>query len=48
VAVLKGDVNGTWAAPEGSTRVSDVYYYGLATSNPLTVQVTQFGLPVIG
>jgi hypothetical protein len=48
VAVLTGDVDGSWAAPEGSTRLPDAYYYGLAASNPLTVQVAQFGLPVIG
>jgi hypothetical protein len=46
VAVLKGDVNGSWAAPAGSQPLPDSYFQGLALVNPLLVNVTQFGLSV--
>jgi hypothetical protein len=47
VAVLKGDVNTSWA-PAGSSAIPDSYFYDLVSSQTLTSHITQFGLPVIG
>jgi hypothetical protein len=44
VAVLKGDVNGNWAAPTGSTTLPDSYFQTLVGGNPLTMNLTQFGV----
>jgi hypothetical protein len=48
VAVLKGDVNGNWTAPQGSSALPDSYFYDLVASSTLRSHITQFGLPVIG
>jgi hypothetical protein len=47
VAVLKGDVDGSWVAPAGSQALPDSYFHALAQANPLAVQIAQFGLPVL-
>jgi hypothetical protein len=47
VAVLKGDVDGSWVAPAGSLALPDSYFHALVQANPLSVQVAQFGLPVL-
>ncbi len=44
VAVLKGDVNGTWAAPTGSSALPDSYFQALVGANPLTMNLAQFGV----
>jgi hypothetical protein len=48
VAVLKGDVNGNWAAPTGSTALPDSYFQALVGNSPLTMNLAQYGVPVIG
>ena len=45
VAVLKGDVDASWAPPAGATRVSDSYYYDLVGSYPGLMSYAQWGLP---
>jgi hypothetical protein len=44
VAVLKGDVNGSWAAPAGSQALPDSYFHALVTAEPLSIHIAQFGL----
>jgi hypothetical protein len=44
VAVLKGDVNGNWAAPTGSTALPDSYFQALVGNSPLTMNLAQFGV----
>jgi subtilisin family serine protease len=43
VAMLKGDVNGSWAAPAGSVFLPDSYFEALASANPNTINIAQFG-----
>jgi hypothetical protein len=50
VALFKGDVNGSWTAPTGSQVLPDTYFSNLVAANPLTMNITQFGIastPVI-
>jgi hypothetical protein len=48
VAMLKGDVNGSWQAPTGSQVLSDSYFQNLVAVNPLTMNLAQFAVtPVI-
>jgi hypothetical protein len=44
VAVLKGDVNGSWSAPTGSQALPDTYFHALAAANPLSMHLSQFGI----
>jgi hypothetical protein len=44
VALLKGDVNGSWGAPTGSQSLPDSYFYALAAAHPLGMHINQFGL----
>jgi len=43
VAVLTGDVDGSWAAPAGSTTLDPNYLSLLASLHPDRVQIVQFG-----
>jgi hypothetical protein len=48
IAILKGDVNGSWSAPAGSSALPDSYFHMLAAANPLGMHINQFGLaPVL-
>jgi cyclophilin family peptidyl-prolyl cis-trans isomerase/Ca2+-binding RTX toxin-like protein len=44
VAVLKGDVNGSWSAPTGTQALPDAYFHALVAVNPLAMHVNQFGI----
>jgi hypothetical protein len=44
VAVLKGDVNGNWAAPAGSEKLADSYFTDLVARNPNSMQLSQWGI----
>jgi len=44
VAVLKGDVNGSWAAPAGSEKLADSYFTDLVAHNPNSMQLSQWGV----
>jgi hypothetical protein len=44
VAVLKGDVNGSWAAPAGSEKLADSYFTDLVAHNPNSMQLSQWGI----
>jgi cyclophilin family peptidyl-prolyl cis-trans isomerase/Ca2+-binding RTX toxin-like protein len=44
VALLKGDVNGSWGAPTGSQSLPDSYFFALAAANPLSIHLNQFGM----
>ncbi|MEN9761857.1 MAG: hypothetical protein RI906_1683, partial [Pseudomonadota bacterium] len=43
VAVLKGDVNGSLQATAGSSALPDTYFQDLASANPLSMHISQFG-----
>lgn len=43
VAVLTGDVDGSWAAAAGSTTLDPTYLNLLASLHPDRVQIAQFG-----
>jgi hypothetical protein len=44
VAVLKGDVNGSWVAPAGSEKLADSYFTDLVAHNPNSMQLSQWGI----
>jgi hypothetical protein len=44
VAVLKGDVNGSWVAPAGSEKLADSYFVDLVAHNPKSMQLSQWGI----
>jgi hypothetical protein len=43
VAMLKGDVNGSWSPPAGSTLLPDSYFEALVAANPTVMDLAQFG-----
>jgi hypothetical protein len=43
VAMVKGDVNGSWTAPAASPLLPETYFTNLALANPNTINITQFG-----
>ena len=43
VALLKGDVNGSWTAPAQSTFLPDSYFQALASANQTAIHIAQFG-----
>jgi hypothetical protein len=47
VAILKGDVNGSWSAPSDSTILSNEYFYVLASENPERLTTEQFFVPLL-
>ncbi len=44
VALLKGDVNGSWSAPAGSATLPDSYFHELVAAYPTALHLNQFGL----
>jgi hypothetical protein len=43
VGMLKGDVNGIWTAPSGSTLLPESYFTNLALTNQTAINIAQFG-----
>lgn len=43
VAMVRGDVDGSWTAPAASTLLPENYFTNLAVTNPNTINIAQFG-----
>jgi hypothetical protein len=43
VAMLKGDVNGSWSVPAASTVLPESYFTTLVAANPAIMNIAQFG-----
>jgi hypothetical protein len=43
VAMLKGDVNGSWSVPAASTVLPESYFTSLVAANPTIMNIAQFG-----
>jgi hypothetical protein len=46
VGMLKGDVNGSWSAPPGSSALPDSYFAALGVANPSLLIPQQFGVTI--